>query len=135
MGILKDRPVPRLDGIIGAAFCSYYGEVSEDCDGPIEWCQPVPEAEAEDIAGRFPELSLLPEPAHEEAFIHLGPGGQTNAAQWQLVSEILLAWSAERDRQPSELGVRVTFLATLRVTAESVSDCDFAVPVCRGVLP
>jgi len=52
-----------------------------------------------------------------------------SAAQWQLVSEALHAWGAERERQPSELGVRVTFLTTPPVTSQSVPDCDFAVPL------
>jgi hypothetical protein len=118
-----------MEGVAGAAFCIYHGEVNEDGDGPIEWCRPVPEERAGEIAAGYPELSLRTEPAHEEAFVHLGAGPATGAALWQLVSESLRTWGAEHDRQPSELGARVTFLATPPRTPESAPECDFAVPV------
>jgi hypothetical protein len=51
------------------------------------------------------------------------------AAQWQLVSEALHAWGAQQHRQPADLGVRVTFLHNPPLTADSVPDCDFAVPL------
>src|SRR5437879_111675 len=54
-------PVWRVPG---AAFLIYYGEVSEDSDGPIEWCRPVPDDQAQGIATGFPELTLRTEPAH-----------------------------------------------------------------------
>jgi hypothetical protein len=38
--------------------------VSADSDGPIEWCKPVPDADAEGLAAQFPELTLRVEPAH-----------------------------------------------------------------------
>jgi protein phosphatase len=43
-------------------------------DIPPEWCWPVPDEQAAEIAARFPDLTLRTEPAHQEAFIHLGPG-------------------------------------------------------------
>ena len=129
IGIFRDRPLALMDGIAGASFCIYHGEVNEDSDGPIEWCRPVPGDQAEAIAGDYPELTLRTEPAHEEAFVHLGPGGQTSAAQWQLVSESLFAWNVEHRRSPSDLGVRITFLVGPGVTAGTGPDCDFAVPI------
>ena len=39
------------------------------------------------------------------------------------------AWGTERERLPSDLGVRVTFLATPPITADSQPDSDFAVPL------
>lgn len=44
--MLKAQP-PQVDGIAGAAFLTYYGEVNQDSDGP-EFCWPVPQ----DLAGR-----------------------------------------------------------------------------------
>ena len=129
VALLRERPLPRMEGRAGAAFCIYWGEVSDDSDGPIEWCRPVPGDRAEALAAEFPELKLRTEPAHREAFVHLGPGGQIGAAQWQLVSESLRAWASEHGAHPSELGVRVTFLANVPVTEGSEPDCDFAVPV------
>jgi DNA-binding transcriptional MerR regulator len=128
VALFKDRRVPRLDGRYGAAFCIYWGEVSDDSDGPLEWCRPVPAEQAEALAADFPELSLRTEAAHREAFVDIGPGGQTSVAQWQLVWESLHAWGDGRGIQPSELGSRITYLATPPRTAESVPDCDFAIP-------
>jgi DNA-binding transcriptional MerR regulator len=126
--LLQERAAPRLEGQDGAAFCIYWGEVSDDSDGPLEWCRPVPAADAAELAGQFPELTLRTEPAHREAFVDLGPGGQTNAAQWQLVWQSLSAWGEEHGVQPTDLGARVTYRAPQPRTADSVPDTDFAVP-------
>ena len=128
VGLLKERPLPALDGRAGAAFLIYHGEVSEDSDGPVEWCRPVPSAEADELAARFPELVLRGEPAHEEAFVALGTA-EVSPAQWQVVSDTLFTWAAQQQRQPSELGVRVTYLAPRPRTAGSRPDLDFAVPL------
>jgi DNA-binding transcriptional MerR regulator len=128
VALFKERPVPRMEGRAGAAFCIYWGQISDDSDGPLEWCRPVPDEQAEALAAVFPELSLRTEPTHQEAFVHLGPYGQVGAPQWQLISESLHTWGGERDVQPSELGVRITYLATPPRTNDSVPDCDFAVP-------
>jgi DNA-binding transcriptional MerR regulator len=126
--LLRERDLPRLEGREGAAYCIYWSEVSEDSDGPVEWCRPVPADQADALVAAVPELSLRTEEAHDEAFVHLGPGGQTSAAQWQLVSESLRAWVDEHKAQPSDLGMRVTFLASRPVTETSRPNCDFAVP-------
>ena len=34
IGMLKAQPTPRVDGVAGAAFLIYYGEVNQDSDGP-----------------------------------------------------------------------------------------------------
>jgi DNA-binding transcriptional MerR regulator len=128
VALLKERPLPALDGRVGAAFQIYHGEVNEDSDGPVEWCRPIPTAEADELAARFPELTLRSEPAHEEAFVPLGTA-EVSPAQWQLVSDTLYTWAAEQRRQPSGLGVRITYLATPPRTAESRPDLDFAVPL------
>jgi hypothetical protein len=104
--------------------------VNDDSDGPVEWCRPVPSDEAETLASRVPELVLRSEPAHDEAFVALGTA-ELRAAHWQVVSDTLHDWAAGHpERRPSELGIRVTYLAsTLPVTAGSRPDCDFAVPL------
>jgi DNA-binding transcriptional MerR regulator len=129
VGIFKQRSLPHMEGIAGAAFCIFYGEVSDDSDGPLEWCRPVPDDGAERVAAQYPELGLRTEPAHTEAYVHLGPGGQTNAIEWQLVSESLQTWARQHDRKPSELGARITYLATPPRTPQSAPDCDFAIPL------
>lgn len=124
----RDATVPRLDGIAGAAFVIYYGQVNDDSDGPIEWCRPVPDDRADEIAAKFPSLTLRTEPAHEEAFVQLGQA-EITATQWQVVYETLRNWGDEHHREPASLGVRVTFLARPPMTADSRPECDFAVPL------
>jgi hypothetical protein len=135
MAILQDRPLPRIEGPAGAVFCIYWGKVSADSDGPVEWCKPVAADEAEALAAAYPELSLRSEPAHHEAFVKLGAGGETSPAQWELASESLLTWAAQQGMpppdlvlRPEDLGVRVTYLVEGSVDGGSGPDCDFAVP-------
>jgi hypothetical protein len=136
----RERRLPRIEGREGAFFCIYWGVVSGDSDGPVEWCRPVPQAEARALAERYPDLTLRTEPAHREAFVVLpaGPGG-FSAAGFQLAAESLQAWGQEQEQEhegerpaltPEDLGLRTTYLATGSVTAASVPDdyCDLALP-------
>ncbi len=138
IAIMRERPLPKMEGRAGAMFTIYWGEVSADSDGPVEMCKPVPESDAKALASHYPELSLRTEPAHREAYVALpndalpaGPGGNP-AVQWQLASEALRAWAKEQgidaENQVDDLGVRVTYLATEPVTETSAPYCDFAVP-------
>jgi DNA-binding transcriptional MerR regulator len=132
IAIWRERPLPKIEGRAGAVFCIQWGWVSADSDGPVEWCRPVPQAEARALAERYPELTLRTEPAHREAFVAL-PAGY-GAAQWQLAMESLGAWGQEQEHEgerlaltPEDLGLRITYLATGPVT-DPVPDCDVAVP-------
>jgi DNA-binding transcriptional MerR regulator len=126
--IFRDRPAPRMPGRAGAVFLIYHGQVTEDSDGPVEWCRPVPDDQADELAAAYPELSLRSEPAHEEAFVTLGTA-EVSAAQWQVIAQTLQAWGAEQHRKRSDLDARVTYLATPPRTADSRPDCDFAIPL------
>jgi DNA-binding transcriptional MerR regulator len=135
VAIARDQRLPRIGGREGAVFSIYWGQVSADSDGPVEWCKPVPAAEAEELAEQFPELTLRVEPAHREAYVGLGPGGQISPARWQLVDEALRSWAGARgidpkqlSLTPEDLGVRITYLASPPITETSAPDCDFAVP-------
>jgi DNA-binding transcriptional MerR regulator len=134
IALFRDKAVPSIDGIAGSAFLIYHGEVNEDSDGPVEWCRPVPDDRADEIAADFPSLTLRTEPAHREAFVQLGTA-PLSATQWQLVSETLQAWAAEQGQVGSELGVRLTFTAPPVITADSRPDCDFAVPLRDETVP
>ncbi len=141
VAILRERPLPKMEGREGAMYSIYWGEVSADSDGPVEWCKPIPESDAKALASHYPELSLRTEPAHREAYVALpndaippGPGGNP-AIQWQLVSETLQAWAADHGidpedltLKPEDLGMRITYLASEPVTETSAPYCDFAVP-------
>jgi DNA-binding transcriptional MerR regulator len=125
IAVLREHPMPWIEGRAGAFFCIYWGEVNEDSDGPMEWCRPVPADQAEALAARCPELTLRAEPAHHEAFVKLGDG-QIDGADWQTVSRSLEAWS---EQQPGvvagELGLRITFLPS-EMGRDGYQ--DFAVP-------
>jgi DNA-binding transcriptional MerR regulator len=138
IAIMRERPLPRMEGREGAVFSIYWGEVSADSDGPVEWCKPVPESDGKGLASHYPELSLRTESAHREAYVAIpndalsaGPGGKP-AVYWQLASEALRAWAKEQGIDPSnqvdDLGVRITYFVSEPVTETSVPSCDFAVP-------
>ena len=97
--------VPRIEGIAGAPFTEFYGEVSGDSDGPVEFCWPVPDDQADEIAARFPDLTLRTEPAHQEAFVRPGASGMGGGAEAEIAIEAMFAWASEQHRQPSG-GVR-----------------------------
>ena len=130
IGMLKARPTPRVEGIAGAAFLVYYGEVNQDSDGPVEFCWPVPQDLAAQLAASFPGLTLRTEPAHQEAYIHLAQDPLT-AAQSQFLSDSFMAWAAEQQRQPSDLPLRFTLLATTApvTDASKRGGSDFALPL------
>jgi DNA-binding transcriptional MerR regulator len=125
IALLRHYQLPQIQGRTGAFFCIYWGEVSEDSDGPMEWCRPVPPDEAEALAARCPELTLRAEPAHHEAFVTIGDG-QIDGAEWQLVEQSLHAWSDQHsDFLPTDLGLRITYLPS-EVGQDTYQ--DFAVP-------
>ncbi len=141
IAVLRERPLPKMEGREGAMFTIYWGEVSDDSDGPVEWCKPIPESDAQTLASHYPEWSLRTEPAHREAYVALpndslptGQGGNPGA-HWQLASEALRAWwdehGLDHDQlalKPEDLGMRVTYFTTGPITETSAPYCDFAVP-------
>ena len=132
VAIMRARPLPRLPGPAGATFAIYHGEVGEDSDGPVEWCRPVPADQAEALAAGYPGLTLRTEPAHEEAFVHLGDT-QATPPQWHLIGETMHAWATAHGLREANLleglAPRTTLLAAPGATAP---DCDYAVPFRRS---
>ena len=105
------REAPRIEGIDGAPFMIFHGEVSGDSDGPIEWCRPVPEDRAEEVAARFPLYELRTEPAHEEAFVRQeAPGSWASGTTAELALQALRSWAMEHQRQPAE-GIRMLLIS------------------------
>jgi DNA-binding transcriptional MerR regulator len=129
IALLRHYQLPQVPGRAGAFFCIFWGEVSEDSDGPMEWCRPVPTEQAEALAARCPELALRAEPAHQEAFVKMGDG-QVDGAEWQVVSRSLEAWSEQQHDLSlatgmADLGLRITYLPS-EVGQDTYQ--DFAVP-------
>ena len=106
---MRGGAVPSPEGIAGAPFMIYHGEVTEDSDGPVEWCWPVPGDQAAAIAARFPDLTLRTEPAHQEAFIHLGQQ-QAAGAEGQAAGDALYRWTLEQHREPNG-GIRMILIS------------------------
>jgi DNA-binding transcriptional MerR regulator len=136
IAILRERQFPRIEGRAGAFFCIHWGMVSADSDGLVEWCKPVPEAEAQALAERYPDLTLRTEPAHREAFVTLPLDSDGMATvQWPLVFESLQAWKVEQgiddERltiKPEDLGLRFTYLPPATGTSIPDDYSDFAAP-------
>ncbi len=105
---MRGGSVPSPEGIAGAPFMIYHAEVTEDSDGPVEWCWPVPGDQAAAIAARFPDLTLRTEPAHQEAFIHLGQQ-QAAGAEGQAAGDALYRWTLEQHREPNG-GIRMILI-------------------------
>jgi DNA-binding transcriptional MerR regulator len=128
IALLRHYKFPQIEGRAGAFFQIFWGEVSEDSDGPIEWCRPVPADQAEALAARSPELTLRTEPAHGEAFVPIGDG-QLDGADWQVGSRSLEAWSDQQqhnvDIRLASLGLRITYLPS-EVGQDTYQ--DFAIP-------
>jgi DNA-binding transcriptional MerR regulator len=133
IAILRERPLPKIEGRQGAFFCIYWSHPTPDGDGLIEWCKPVPPAEAHTLAEQYPELTLRTEPAHIEMFVALPDG--YGVVEWQLAFESLDAWGQEQAREhegerlaltPEDLGVRTTYLPSALGTEEPY--IDLAVP-------
>lgn len=142
IAILRERPLPKMEGREGAVFSIYWGEVSADSDGPVEWCKPIPEPDAKALASHYPELTLRTEPAHREAYVAIpndplptGPGGSPSV-HYQLAGEALRAWATERgmdaENLVEDLGMRITYFSSEPVTATSAPYCDFAAPLRAG---
>lgn len=123
----RQAGIPQLGGVLGAPFTVYYGEVSADSDGPIEWCWPVPDKQAEELAARLPDLTLRTDPAHQEAYVHYGATTQLHAARIGLAVQSLLAWAHDQDRRGSG-GMRLVYLSP---GDGAGVDCDVALPLLR----
>ena len=119
--------VPRIEGIAGAPFTIFHGEVSGDSDGPVEWCWPVPDDQAEEIAARFPDLTLRTEAAHQEVFVRPDGPGAGGGTEAEIAIEGLFAWASEQHREPTG-GVRALLVFNPANRAAG-PDTEFAVPL------
>jgi len=122
---LADFLVDRLSGRRSAA----YEVNAREVPGRSLLCLKRNVAGELGLAAQCPELSLRSEPAHHEAFVNLGAGGQISPAQWRLASDSLHAWAKEHDARPTGLGARITYLLDGGATETRVPDCDLAITV------
>jgi DNA-binding transcriptional MerR regulator len=91
---------PGIEGVAGVPFLVFYGEVSDDSDGPVELCRPVVFDTDLWETDRLPELQLRLEPAHDEAYIRLAHKDLGWPALLPAV-DALGRWVDDHDRQPT----------------------------------
>jgi hypothetical protein len=121
---------PGVEGIAGAPFLVFYGEVSDDSDGPMELCRPVATLNTVDAATA--DVQLRVEPAHDEVFIRLSMKDMGWPAMAPAV-DALEAWVRERRREPAG-ALRQVLIADQRAAAPDTLVCDLSVPL-RSVRP
>lgn len=97
--------VPRPEGAAGRPFLRYVGEPGIDGDGTVEFCCPVVEAEIDEVADRFPDMTPSTEPAGREAYISV-PRAEMSTT---LGMESLHQWLTDHNEQ-TDWKPRQTFL-------------------------
>jgi hypothetical protein len=110
-------------GIAGCPYLVFYGEVSDDSDGPIELCRPVGAVDG----GLAADLQVRVEPAHDEAYIRLA----SKDAGWPAMlpaSDALERWTADNDREPAGT-LRQVLIADQRSAMPDTLVLDLTVPL------
>jgi DNA-binding transcriptional MerR regulator len=116
---------PGLTGIAGCPFLIFYGEVSDDSDGPMELCRPV--ATGIDPAAATGGIQLRVETAHDEAFIRFA----SKDMSWPTLApavDALEAWTREQRRQPKG-PLRQVLIAHRRTATPDTLVCDLSIPL------
>lgn len=116
---------PGIEGIAGVPFLVFYGEVSEDSDGPIELCRPI----GGDAPSKDPgsDLHCRVEAAHEEAYIRLA----LKEMGWPAMLpafDALERWTKENRRDPAG-PLRQVLIADQRTATPDTPVCDLSVPL------
>ena len=118
---------PGVEGIAGCPFLVFYGEVSDDSDGPMELCRPVTPGSAADPAAAMADVQLRVEPAHDEVFIRLAMKDMGWPALAPAV-DTLEAWIREQRREPAG-ALRQVLIADQRTATPDTLVCDLSVPL------
>lgn len=116
---------PGVEGIAGCPFLVFYGEVSDDSDGPIELCRPV--AASVGVGPAMADVQLRAEPAHDEVFIRLA----LKEMGWPALApaaDALEAWVSEGRREPGGV-LRQVLIADQRTATPDTPVCDLSIPL------
>jgi len=116
---------PGVEGIAGCPFLVFYGEVSDDSDGPMELCRPVAAGSGPDPAPA--DMQLRVEPAHDEVFIRVAMKDMGWPALMPAV-DALEAWVRGQRREPAG-ALRQVLIADQRTAAPDDPVCDLSVPL------
>jgi hypothetical protein len=118
---------PGLEGIAGAPYLIFYGEVSDDSDGPMELCRPVSEVATFDAEKLGADVEARLEPAHDEAFVRLSLAEMGWPAMLPAV-DALEAWTSSRRRRPAG-PLRQVLIADQRTATPESLVCDLTIPI------
>lgn len=118
---------PGLDGVAGAPFLVFYGEVSEDSDGPMELCRPVRGPAGPDVHQLGADVQGRVEAAHDEAFVRLSMA-ETGWPAMLPAMDALEAWATSKGRRPGG-ALRQVLIADQRTASPETLVCDLTVPL------
>ena len=118
---------PGMQGIAGCPFLVFYGEVSDDSDGPIELCRPVASGSTADPAAATADVQQRVEQAHDEVFISIAMKDMGWPALAPAV-DALEAWLREQRREPAG-ALRQVLIADQRTATPDTLVCDLSVPL------
>ena len=95
-GLFGGPTVPRPTGIAGRPFLTYQAEVTQDSDGPVEFCCPVEESAIDEVGLRYPDMARKSDPAGREVYL-----GVTKAEMGTMLAfEKLRGWFTETHAEP-----------------------------------
>jgi hypothetical protein len=118
---------PGRDGIDGAPYLIFYGEVSLDSDGPLELCRPIRDEVSIDVGSLGADVQLRDERAHDEAYVRLTQA-QLGWPAMLPVMDALEAWTTTHGRTPAG-AVRQVLIADQRTATPDTPVCDLTVPL------
>ena len=115
---------PGLEGIAGCPYLIFYGDVSDDSDGPLELCRPVAARPGHAIGD---DVQVREEPAHAEAYIRVA----MKDMGWPALApaaDALEAWLRTQRREPAG-ALRQVLIADQRTAAPDTPVCDLTIPL------
>lgn len=119
---------PGLSGIEGAPYLVFYGEVSDDSDGPMELCRPVHGDLGAIASQEFgPDVHIRREPAHDEAYVRLTMAEMGWPAVLPVI-DALETWTTSHRRRPGA-ALRQVLIADQRDATPETFVCDLTIPL------
>jgi DNA-binding transcriptional MerR regulator len=115
---------PGLEGVAGCPYLIFYGEVSEDSDGPLELCRPVSARPGQPVGA---DVQVREEAAHTEAYIRVAMKDMGWPALAPAV-DALEAWVRGQRRAPAG-ALRQVLIADQRTARPDTPVCDLSIPL------
>jgi DNA-binding transcriptional MerR regulator len=116
-----EKAAQAFGGVAGPGFVIYYGEVSEDSDGPVEVCLPV-DAKVDTSA----PVAMRPEPAHREAYTRITKA-QVEYPQILSAYDAVSQWLVANGLTAGP--PREVYFADFQAAAPTDEVCDIAFPI------